>query len=384
MAVGAPRLLGGELVGGVELAVVVPAAGERDQLVVTQVLDHLAQAGVGAEEVLPDVGTGLDGQLLVLAVDRRVHAVEQDAVDVLGQQRVPPRAPDHLDDVPARPAEHRLELLDDLPVAADGTVEALQVAVDDEDEVVEVLPAGDAEGADGLGLVHLAVAHEAPDAAAARVDQAAQLEVAVDVGLVDGGDRAQPHRDGGELPEVGQRAGVGIAGQPVAAHLVAEVVELLLGQPALDEGAGVDAGRRVPLEEDLVPEAAVGLAAEEVVEADLVERGRAGIGGQVPADALGARVGPGDHGGGVPADVGADPALLVLVAGEPGLVVGRDGVHVGGRDRGGEVDLLGARPLQELHEQVARPGAAPGVDDGVERIEPLLASPPDRCRGPGG
>ena len=165
---------------------------------------------------------------------------------------------------------------------------------------------------------------------------------------------------------------MGVAGQAVAADLVAEVVELALGQPALDEGPGVDAGRGVPLEEDLVAEAAVGLAAEEVVEADLVERGRAGVGREVPADALGARVGPGDHGGGVPADVGPDPALLVLVAGEPGLGVGRDGVHVGGRDRGGEVDLLGAGPLQELHEQVAGPGPAAGVDDGVERVEPLL------------
>ena len=175
MTVGRAPLLGGELVGGVELAVVVPAAGERDQLVVAEVLDHLAQAGVGAEEVLPDVGPGLDGQLLVLAVERRVHAVEQDAVDVPGQQRVPPRAPDHLDDVPAGAAEDRLELLDDLPVAADRAVEPLQVAVDDEDEVVEVLAAGHAEGADGLGLVHLAVAHEAPDAAAAGVDQVAQV-----------------------------------------------------------------------------------------------------------------------------------------------------------------------------------------------------------------
>ena len=39
-------LLGGELVGRVELAVVVPAAGQRDQLVVAQVLDQ-ACAGAG-------------------------------------------------------------------------------------------------------------------------------------------------------------------------------------------------------------------------------------------------------------------------------------------------------------------------------------------------
>jgi hypothetical protein len=57
------------------------------------------------------------------------------------------------------------------------------------------------------------------------------------------------------------------------ADLLAEPVELLLGQPALEEGAGVDAGGGVALEEDLVAAAGVVLAAEEVVEADLVELG---------------------------------------------------------------------------------------------------------------
>jgi hypothetical protein len=57
--------------------------------------------------------------------------------------------------------------------------------------------------------------------------------------------------------------------------LLAEAVELVLGQPALEqEGAGVDAGGGVALEEDLVAAARVVLAAEEVVEADLVEAGR--------------------------------------------------------------------------------------------------------------
>ena len=53
------------------------------------------------------------------------------------------------------------------------------------------------------------------------------------------------------------------------------MVELVLGQPALEEGAGVDAGRRVALEEDLVAARLGVLAPEEVVEADLVQAGRA-------------------------------------------------------------------------------------------------------------
>ena len=140
----AAQVVRGRLVGGVELAVVVPAAGQPAQLVVGQVLDQLAQPGVGTEEVLADVRPGLHRVALELAVDGGVHLVEQHAVLVLEQQLVPLRAPDHLDDVPARAPEVGLELLDDLAVAAHRAVEALQVAVDDEDEVVELLPAGQA------------------------------------------------------------------------------------------------------------------------------------------------------------------------------------------------------------------------------------------------
>ena len=204
-------LLGGQLVGGVELAVVVAAAGQRPQLVVAQVFDQPAQPRVGTEEVLADVGARLGRVLLELAVDGGVHLVEQHAVDVTGQQLVPARAPDDLDDVPAGTPEDRLELLDDLAVAPHRTVEPLQVAVDDEDQVVEVLAPGHAECADRLGLVHLAVADEAPDPALARVDQLAQVEVAVDVGLVDRRDRAEAHRHRRELPEVGQEPGVRVA-----------------------------------------------------------------------------------------------------------------------------------------------------------------------------
>ena len=82
---------------------------------------------------------------------------------VLGQERIPAIAPDHLDHVPASAAEDRLELLDDLAVAVDRPVQALEVAVDDEDEVRELLATRQADRAERLRLVRLAVAEEAPD-----------------------------------------------------------------------------------------------------------------------------------------------------------------------------------------------------------------------------
>ena len=153
----------------VHLAVVMAAPGQAAQLVVGQVLHHLAQPRVAAEEVLPDVRAGLHAVGLELAVRRGVHLVDQHAVGVLGQQRVPVAAPDDLDHVPARAAEERLELLDDLAVAAHRAVQALQVAVDDEGEVVQFLPGGQPDRAERLGLVHLAVAEERPHVRPRRV-----------------------------------------------------------------------------------------------------------------------------------------------------------------------------------------------------------------------
>ena len=103
----------------------------------------MAQPRVGPEEVLADVGAAGDRVLLPLAVERVVHLLDEHAVDVAREQLVPLAAPDDLDDVPAGAAEQALELLDDLAVAADGAVEALQVAVDDERQVVESLARGE-------------------------------------------------------------------------------------------------------------------------------------------------------------------------------------------------------------------------------------------------
>src|SRR4029079_14682421 len=99
--------------------------------------------------------------------------VAQGAVVVAGEQVVPLAARDDLDDVPAGAAEEALELLDDLAVAAHRSVEALEVAVDDEREVVESLVRGDLQLAATLDLVHLAVAEERPDLLVGRVLDAA-------------------------------------------------------------------------------------------------------------------------------------------------------------------------------------------------------------------
>ena len=156
-------VLDGGLVGVVDLDRIVPAQGHLLELIVRQVLDHVEQPRIDAPEVLADVGARLDGVLLVLAVDDLAHPLHEQPVAILGEQRIPLAAPDHLDDVPAGAAERRFELLDDLAVAAHRTVEALQVAVDDEDQVVELFARRQRDRAERFRLVGLAVAEKRPD-----------------------------------------------------------------------------------------------------------------------------------------------------------------------------------------------------------------------------
>ena len=135
--------LDGRGVRRVQLPVVVAAAAEPLEVFVGQVRDHLLEPVIRAEEVLADVRARFDRVLLELAVEGGVHLVDQDAVGVTGQEFVPFATPDDLDDVPSGAAEDRLELLDDLAVAANRPIQPLQVAVHDEDEVVQAFARGE-------------------------------------------------------------------------------------------------------------------------------------------------------------------------------------------------------------------------------------------------
>src|SRR5213078_3077807 len=124
-----------------------------------------------------------------------------------------------------------------------------------------------------------------PDVLVGGVLDAAVVQVPVEPGLVDRADRAEAHRDGRELPEVRHEPRMRVRAEALARNrLSPEVVELVLGEPALEERPGVHPRRRVALVEDLVSRAAVVLATEEVVEADLIETGGGRVGRKVPAD----------------------------------------------------------------------------------------------------
>ena len=89
------------------------------------------------------------------------------------------------------------------------------------------------------------------------------------------------------------------------AQFVAEILEMLFGEPAFQEGARVDAGRGVALEIDQVAGLVAVLGVEEMVEADFEQGGQRRVGGDVAADAGVVLVLPHHHGHGVPADAGS-------------------------------------------------------------------------------
>ncbi len=365
----------GAVEGGVDLARIVAAAAQRPDVGVAHLRHHLQGLRVAAEEMLAHEGAvvGLEG--LVVAVQRVEHQLAQRAVLVARQQRVPVASPKQLDHVPAGAAEVAFQLLHDLAVAAHRAVQPLQVAVDDEHQVVELLASGQADRTQALGLVHLAVSAEHPDLALGRVGDAARMQVLQEARLVDGHQRPQAHRHRGELPELRHQLRVRIAGQALAVHLLAEVEHLLLGDAPFHEGARIDAGCAVALDVQQVAAVAFAVGMPEMVEAGGEHVRQGGEGTDVPAQvaAVGRieAVGLDHQRHRVPAHVGAQPAFELQVARAALLFFRLDGVDVARVGRERHVDAALAGLLDQLLEQVVGASAALGLDDRSQSVQPF-------------
>ena len=330
------------LVSRVDLDRIVPAPGQRPDLGVRPVLDHRRRLRMAAEEVLADIGAVFRLEVLVFAVDAFVHELTELALIVLGEQSIPARAPQALDDVPPSAAEISLELLHDLAVAAHRPVEALEVAVDDKDEVVELLASGKGDRAKGFRLVHLAIAAEHPDFARRRVGKPPLMQIAQKPCLIDRHQGPETHRDGRKLPEVRHQPGMGIGGQTLAADLLAEVHKLLFAETAFEESAGVNAWRAMALEIDQVAAMRLVAAMPEMHEPGIVQSRRRLEARNVAAEFGGFLVRLDDDRGGVPAHVAADVPLDLAVARMGRLGFRRDGVDISRVGGEGQLGALAA------------------------------------------
>ena len=360
------------LVGRIDLDRVVAAPGQRPDLRVGPVRDHRRGFRIAAEEVLADVGAVLRLEVLVFAVDAFLHQLAQLAFRIPGEELVPAGTPQALDDVPAGAAEVGLELLDDLAVAAHRAVEPLQVAVDDEDEVVEPLASGERDRAEQLRLVHLAVAAEHPDLARLRVGEAAAMQVAQEARLIDRHQRPEAHRNRGKLPEVGHQPGMRIGRQALAAHLLAEVQKLVFRQTPFEEGASVNARRAVALEIDEVAAVLVAGGVPEMHEAGVVERRRRLEARDMAAELRGFLVRLDHDRGGVPAHVAPDMLLERAVAGMDRLRLGGNGVDIGGVGGERQPRAFPPRGGDDGIEDVVDPAEALKSFDGIKGVKPLV------------
>ena len=113
-----------------------PAAQNSYALIAHVLFETVQQLGIFPEKLVTDVGTLHRGVLLVLAIDHLVHPAFQQSVLVVGQDLIPPAAPDHLDHVPAGSAKNGFQLLDDFSVAANWAIQPLEVAIHNEDQIV--------------------------------------------------------------------------------------------------------------------------------------------------------------------------------------------------------------------------------------------------------
>ena len=331
---------------------------------------------------------------LEFAVHRFVQALQQYPVVVARKQGIPVRTPQELHHVPAGARIQALEFLNHRAVAAHRTVQPLQIAVDDHDQIVQPLARGQRQPGERLGLVHFAVAGEGPHLAPGGVENATAGQVFHEARLIDCLDRPQTHRAGGELPEIGHQPGVGVGRQPLVlvrrglgarrlscaggggTGLAPVMRELRFAQTPFEKRARIDTGRRVRLEIDQV--AAVGSlfltrrpGAEEMVEADLEQVRRRGVAGYVAAQLWMRAVGAHHHRQRIPAHDRRQALLDLEVAGKLRLVGKPDAVAVRRVEHRRQLHTALARMIEQPAQQISRALAAFGLDHGVERLQPF-------------
>ena len=155
-------VFGCSLVCGVHLSVVVAAALQRPNLIVGPVLNHCLGPRIATKEVLTNVCAIICAEGLVVAIQSFVHQVNKRVILIRGQELVPTATPDDLDNVPTRTLKEGFEFLDDLAIAANRAIKALQVTVHDESQVIQALLRGKLKHATRFGLVHFTIAQEGP------------------------------------------------------------------------------------------------------------------------------------------------------------------------------------------------------------------------------
>src|SRR6266853_1067958 len=98
------------------------------------------------------------------------------------------------------------------------------------------------------------------------------LQVPHEASLIDRRERPDTHGTRGKLPQLRHQVGMRIGRKALPTGLAPEVVKIFFREPAFQERASIDAGRRVRLEEYQIRLARcprfAGVSPEEMIEAD--------------------------------------------------------------------------------------------------------------------
>ena len=217
MTVGCPLVLDRRLVGGVDLHRIVAAEPQLLQLLVGQVLDHVEQPRIDAEEVLADVGAGSTAYFWYwpsttspMRLTSRPSLIARPAAD---PSRCPRCTLMTFQPAPRKIASSSWMIL---PLPRTGPSSRCRLQLMTKIRLSSFSRDGEADRAERFRLVGLAVAEERPDLRGRRLLQAAILQVAVEARLVDRHDRAEAHRHRRELPELRHQPRVRIRRQPAA------------------------------------------------------------------------------------------------------------------------------------------------------------------------
>ena len=195
-------MVDGCFVGGINFFGIVSAAPHHQQFLVGVIFDEVEQLRILAEEMLADVRARHADVLLKLAIDDFAHSFHEQTGFILFQKRVPVVAPNDFDDVPASARKQCLKLLDNLPVPANRAIQALQVTVDHERQIVELFAGRKRYRTERFGLIAFAVAHESPNVLVRDIFDPAIRQIMIEAGLVDRHQRCQSHRHGRVFPKV--------------------------------------------------------------------------------------------------------------------------------------------------------------------------------------
>ena len=361
------------LVSRINFARIVAAQPQPPQRLIWQRFHKLQQPRIAAKEMLAHVRARRNHELLVFAVYQLAHALDEQTLGVTLKYRVPLAAPEHFDDVPACAPKRRLQLLNDLAVAAHRSIKALQVAIHDKNQIVQLLTRSQRDRAKRLGFVRFAVAEERPNFRVRAGLQAAIFQIPVVARLINGHQRAEAHGHRRKFPEIRHQPRMRIRRQPAAGFQFApEVFQLVRADAPFDKRARINSRRSVALKINRVALEFFGAPAEKMVKTDFVQRRCRGISRNMSADVVLNAVRAHHHGQRVPANQALDAALEFLVSRKQRLQARRNAVgirrvrakrQVNSAHRG-----VRAQPFEDFRGHF-RPA---GFQHGIQRLQPLL------------